>query len=124
MKRLLVEILCGLAVVVLLVSFHHQITKLKEQNHEVSQLKTLIQRTSTTSRAKTDITAVRSQLMEHLDNRLATMEAQLTEVHREAKEASCIHPVDKLIFFAAYFYSPAADDKQTGRFFLKQIRLG
>ncbi len=90
MKRLLVEILCGLAVVVLMVSFNHQIGQLKEQNQEVAQLRSMIAETSSSTSSKTDITTVRSQLMQHMDNRLATMEAQLTEVHREAEEANCL----------------------------------
>ena len=38
MKRTLVEVFCGLAALVLMVSFHHQIARLERQQHDVTEI--------------------------------------------------------------------------------------
>ena len=42
MKRTLFEVVCGLAVIVLVVSLHHQIARLKVRTHDVQRLEAMV----------------------------------------------------------------------------------
>jgi hypothetical protein len=44
MKRTLLEVFCGLAALVLMVSFHHQIARLEVQQKDVSALERKVDR--------------------------------------------------------------------------------
>ena len=86
MKRILLEILGGLTVLVLLASFHHQIAKLKIQNQEVATLRTMVEDAiaNASSRAA-DASSMRAQIIAQIESRLAQ---KLTDLEQRMSEAS------------------------------------
>lgn len=84
MKRTLVEILSGLAVLVLLASFHHQIARLKVQNQDVAELREMVRNAS----AKDEVAAVREQVLRSVETRLRDLEVQIREAALGSEQAS------------------------------------
>ena len=77
MKRTLLEIACGLAVLVLLASFQHQVARLKVQNQEVEDLRKLVEATASKATSKDEVVHVREQVLGQLEERLADLEGRL-----------------------------------------------
>lgn len=88
MKRTLLEIVSGLAVLVLLASFHHQISRLKGQTKEVDSLRAMVRdAVARSSSSEQEIAAMRGQLMERLEAKLKTLEIRVTEAAAGSEEA-------------------------------------
>jgi S1-C subfamily serine protease len=90
MKRTLIEILSGLAVLVLLASFHHQISRLKAQGQDVAELRGLVEATAATAGSRDEIRDLKRQLTAAVEARLATLEQRLADTTRSASEASAL----------------------------------
>jgi S1-C subfamily serine protease len=87
MKRTLLEILAGLAVLVLLASFHHQIARLQVHDQDVAEMRTMLERAVANASSKQEILAVRQQLMARLENRLKELEVKVSEAALSSAES-------------------------------------
>lgn len=91
MKRILLEILGGLTVLVLLASFHQQIAKLKIHHQEVSTLRRLVEDAVASASAKAqDVTSMRAQIEANMAGRLKSLEQQVAEAILDSQEADKI----------------------------------
>jgi len=90
MKRTLLEISCGLAVVVLLVSFNHQIARLKVQNRSVDELREMVADVSRHASSREDLQGIESELKSRMEARLADLEVQLAEASAGSREADSL----------------------------------
>ncbi|MCC6783324.1 MAG: trypsin-like peptidase domain-containing protein [Planctomycetes bacterium] len=88
MKRTLVEILAGLAVLVLMASFHHRLARLNDDAEEVKELRSLIEQTSRRIAPEPAIDTVRRELIAKVDERVAELERRIADATRSAKDAS------------------------------------
>ncbi len=91
MKRILLEILGGLTVLVLLASFHQQIARLKLQHQEVSALRTMVEDAiaNVSARAE-DASALRAQIIAQVEaqmaERLKGLEQKVAETSLDCEE--------------------------------------
>lgn len=84
MKRTLLEIATGLAVLVLIASLQHQIARLRTDSSEVGQLKTLVQ-ASIDKRPKTD---ERTEELKALERKVKDLEVRIAEASQTGVRAS------------------------------------
>lgn len=84
MNRILLEILGGLAILVILASFHNQIARLKVQDDEVIQLKKLVRSTVESSSSKADLDKVRAAIIEELTDKIVDLEKRVTEANHSS----------------------------------------
>ena len=77
MKRTLLETLAGMAVIVLLVSFHQQISRLKSQREGISELRVLFTKAVTHADAEKDRLHKERQSWTKLVNRVDQMETRI-----------------------------------------------
>jgi len=76
MKRTLLEVFCGLAALVLMVSFHHQIARLETQQKDVGELERKVERVAAAAGDTRELQQLRQQILEQTETRMATLEAQ------------------------------------------------
>lgn len=88
MKRTLVEILAGLAVLVLMASFHQRLARLNADAQEAKELRSLVEQTSRRLAAEPGIDAMRTELLAKVDERVAELERRVADATRSAKDAS------------------------------------
>lgn len=86
MKRTLVEILAGMAVLVLLVSFHHQINTLKTDESSVATLRQMVREAVSRSDGEKDQAKARSQFLEAIDDRLQELEHKIANASHSDDE--------------------------------------
>lgn len=84
MKRTLLEIATGLAVLVLIASLQHQVTRLRSDSSEVGQLKTLVQ-ASIDKRPQTD---ARTEELKALERKVKDLEVRIAEASQTGVRAS------------------------------------
>ncbi len=77
MKRTLVEVSCGLAAAVVMVSFHQQITRLKTQNAEVRELRQLVDATLAKTGSRQELAAMRAELLTQMLSQQTALEQKL-----------------------------------------------
>ena len=70
MKRTLIEVFCGLAALVLMVSFHHQIARLEIQQTDVGALERKLEAAVKQQSNDTDLETMRSQILEQTEARM------------------------------------------------------
>jgi len=87
MKRTLIEILCGVAVVVVMVSFNHQIDRLKVQNRSVDELRQMVSEVSAQAASQGNVTRLHDALKDRLDGRLQQLEHELAQAREGSAEA-------------------------------------
>jgi len=81
MKRTLVEVSCGLAAVVVLISFHHQISRLEGDNRQVDDLRTRVEAlTASAGERNADLDARKAAL--------GVMEARIADLEQKIAAAS------------------------------------
>lgn len=86
MKRTLLEVLCTLGVAVVLASFHHQISRLRERSAQVEGLETLVRDAVARNGAHTGLAIRRQRTLRALERRIAGIEERLaTTVARSAQ---------------------------------------
>ncbi len=79
MKRILVEVTCGLAALVVMVSFHHQITRLEDQSKDVQQMRAQVDAAVATVTERAAQGRKGQTELEALQQRLVGLEAQLAK---------------------------------------------
>ena len=79
MKRTLLEIACGLAALVLMVSFHHQIAKLEQHNQDVQKLEAKVDAAVAAAGSRSELTEMRQQLLTQMEARLKGLDARLQQ---------------------------------------------
>ncbi len=92
MKRILLEILGGLTVLVLLASFHQQIAKLKMQHKEVATLKLMVEDLSEDAGSRAAAAAsmrmqITAQIEAKMADKLKRLEEQVAGARQNTKEA-------------------------------------
>lgn len=78
MKRTLIEVTFGLAALVAMVSFHHQITRLEGEHKDVAALKTKVDALKVSADSKTEDLQQRKASHSANEERLSLLERQLT----------------------------------------------
>ena len=78
MKRTLIEVTFGLAALVAMVSFHHQITRLEGEHKDVAALKTKVDALKVSADSKTEDLQQRKASLSANEERLSLLERQLT----------------------------------------------
>ena len=81
MNRILLEIFSGLTIVVILASFHNQLTRLKVQDNEVAQLKELVRSTVETTSSKEELQRARMAIMDELTARIIDLDRRVAEAN-------------------------------------------
>ncbi|MCC7062514.1 MAG: trypsin-like peptidase domain-containing protein [Planctomycetes bacterium] len=77
MKRTLLEVFCGLAALVLMVSFHHQIARLEVQQKDVTDLERKVDRAVAAVGDSKDVNVMRQQILAETEARISALEQQL-----------------------------------------------
>lgn len=93
MKRILLEVFGGLAAVVLMVSFHHQVARLEAQQHDVGQLEKKVERAVEAVAAvgsARDLDQFRQQLVAQMESRLQRLEGELRAAAAGSEQAVAI----------------------------------
>ena len=90
MKRTLLEILGGLAVLVLLASFHHQIARLQANDRDVAGLRDMVARSLANAGSREEITQIRQQLMARLEGKLRELETRISEAAAGSVESQTL----------------------------------
>ena len=80
MKRTLIEVFCGLAAVVLMVSFHYQITRLEIHQTDVSALERKLEEAIANQPDGSELEALRCQILEQTATRMQSLE-HLSLIH-------------------------------------------
>ena len=88
MKRTLLEVLAVMAVVVLLASFHHRISRIDTQNDDVTDLRSIVQDTMARVDDTRDLEQSQRTVLERLQNRLDALEAELADDSTKTEAAS------------------------------------
>lgn len=81
MKRTLLEVFCGLAALVVMVSYHHQIARLEEHQQDLTVLERKVDKASANAR---DLDQMRQEILAQTEGRMKALETQLAA----AKEGS------------------------------------
>lgn len=76
MKRTLLEVFCGLAALVLMVSFHHQIARLETRQADVGELERKVERVAAAAGDTSELRQIREQILAQTESRMASLEAQ------------------------------------------------
>ena len=90
MKRTLIEVFCGLAALVLMVSFHHQIARLEIQQTDVGALERKLEAAVKQQSNDTDLETMRSQILEQTEARMQSLEQQLQVAAKGSDHANLI----------------------------------
>ena len=88
MKRTLFEVLGGLAVLVMMVSFHQRISRLRTENEDLLRLREVVQETVANAGSKSEIATSRQEILEQVSARLETLQQQLETTQRQAENAA------------------------------------
>ncbi len=77
MKRTLIEVICGLAALALMVSFHHQIARMEVQQTDVSALERKFEEAVANQPDGSELEVLRTQILEQTATRMQSIERQL-----------------------------------------------
>lgn len=77
MKRTLIEVICGLAALILMVSFHHQIARLEVQQTDVNALERKFEEAVANQPDGSELEELRTQILEQTATRMQSIEEQL-----------------------------------------------
>ncbi len=77
MKRTLLEVFCGLAALVLMVSFHHQIARLEVRQDDVTNLERKVDRAVAAVGDSRELQEMRQQILTETEGRMKALEDQL-----------------------------------------------
>jgi S1-C subfamily serine protease len=94
MKRTLIEVFCGLAALVLMVSFHHQITRLEVQQNDVSALEHKFEAAVANQKDAANLAVLRTEILQEtearLQARMSSLEHKLTLAAAGSSQAKVI----------------------------------
>ena len=87
MKRTLLEVFCGLAALVLMASYHHQIARLEEHQTDITNLERKVDRASANAR---DLDQMRQEILAQTEGRMKVLEAELVAAKEDSDRAKTI----------------------------------
>jgi len=87
MKRTLLEVFCGLAAMVLMVSYHHQIARLEEHQTDITNLERKVDKASANAR---DLDQMRQEILAQTEGRMNALEAELAAAKEGSDRAKTI----------------------------------
>ncbi len=90
MKRTLVEVFCGLAALVLMVSFHQQIARLEVRQADVTALEQKLDRAVASASAAEELESLRGQILAETEARMQNLERQLEAATAGSDQARAI----------------------------------
>jgi S1-C subfamily serine protease len=90
MKRTLVEVFCGLAALVLMVSFHQQITRLEVRQGDVNALEQKVERAVASAAKASEFEQIRQQILAETSHRISQLEQQLAAATAGSDQAKTI----------------------------------
>lgn len=90
MKRTLVEVFCGLAALVLMVSFHHQIARIETQQQDVSELERKVEKAVAAVGSSRELQEMRDEIHTQMEARLAALDTQLRNATAGSTDAKQI----------------------------------
>ena len=90
MKRTLIEVFCGLAALVLMVSLHHQVAQLEVQQANVGALERRLDEAVANQPDGQELESMRSQILDETDARMEVIEQQLEEAAAGTNRAELI----------------------------------
>ena len=87
MKRTLFEVVCGLAVIVLVVSLHHQIARLKVRTHDVQRLEAMVHDAVAKVGGHEDQSQQSSRALVDLEEKLNSLRVRVTDAATSTVDA-------------------------------------
>lgn len=90
MKRTLVEVFCGLAALVLMVSFHQQVARLEAQQQDVTALERKVERAVAAVGDGKELDQLRRQIQSDTEQRIQELERQLRSAAAGSQESRSI----------------------------------
>jgi S1-C subfamily serine protease len=90
MKRTLLEALAALAVVVVMASYHHQITRLQDQQADVATLRQIVRDAVEQVRGRDDVAKADKLALERLVGKVNELEAEVAEASARGKETRAL----------------------------------
>lgn len=90
MKRTLVEVFCGLAALVLMVSFHQQVARLEAQQQDVTALERKVERAVAAVGDGKELDQLRRQIQSDTEQRIQELERQLRSAAAGSQESRTI----------------------------------
>jgi len=90
MKRTLVEVFCGLAALVLMVSFHQQVARLEAQQQDVTALERKVERAVAAVGDSKELDQLRRQIQSDTEQRIQELERQLRSAAAGSQESRSI----------------------------------
>ena len=90
MKRTLLEISCGLGVVVLLASFHQQLTRLKSETKDVALLRGMVADAMAKAGSNNDLAQTQKDLTRQLEGKLVDLESKVQNAAQGSDEARAL----------------------------------
>lgn len=79
MKRTLLEVFCGLAALVVMVSFHHQISRLESQQKDVAELHRKVDEAVASIGDTAELQDLKQQLLAQMEARMERLEGELQQ---------------------------------------------
>lgn len=90
MKRTLLEVSCGLGVLVLLASFHQQLTRLKSETKDVALLRGMVADAIAKAGSKDDLAQIQKELARQLEGKLEDLESKVQNAAQGSDEAKLL----------------------------------
>lgn len=90
MKRTLIEVFCGLAALVMMVSFHHQIARLEVQQTDVAALEHKFEEATANQDDGEALADLRTQILDQNEKRMQSLERQLQVAAAGSDQAKTI----------------------------------
>jgi S1-C subfamily serine protease len=87
MKRTLLEVSAGLAVLVLLASFHHQISHLRQHSEEMRGFRDVVQTTLAKAQTHREIDTVRRDILSRVETKIRDLEVRIAEASQSSEQA-------------------------------------
>ncbi|MGE0144741.1 MAG: trypsin-like peptidase domain-containing protein [Planctomycetota bacterium] len=88
MKRTLAEILAGLAVLVLMASFHHRLSRVTAEADDVKELRALVEASGRRTPKEADLDTVRKEIIATVENRVGALERRIADATSRAHDAT------------------------------------
>ena len=127
MKRTLLEVVCGLAALVLMVSFHHQIARLETQQKDVDDLERKVERAVAATKDTHELQRLRQQILDQTEARMSALEVQLQNAsagtdHAKQIEAEIVQAKQDVATFRSQMSTDFERTKALVDAYIKEIR--
>jgi len=127
MKRTLLEVVCGLAALVLMVSFHHQIARLETQQKDVGDLERKVEQAVAAVQDKQELQQLRQQILDQTEARMSALEVQLQNAsagtdHARQIEAEIVRAKQDVATFRSQMSTDFERTKALVDAYIKEVR--